>query len=117
MNNGSSLACSQKPALVPTLSQTNPVHTLPAYLGSIQNIIIQTTSMSSNGLFLQNWAPNPRVQFSFITRAPHAPPISHSLIWSPKLYVIVFRDPHLQRGPGATTLKTVQQAPPKRWYL
>ena len=33
------------------------------------NIIIQTTSMSSNGLFLQNWAPNPRVQFSFLTCA------------------------------------------------
>jgi hypothetical protein len=117
MNTGSSLACSQKPALVPNLSQTNPVHALPSYLGSIW-------TLSSN--------PSVCLPMIYFCRIGHQTPGCISLFsnvchmlrpfhtpWfdRPNNKSSGFRDLHLQRSPWATTQTMEQQAPPKHSYL
>jgi hypothetical protein len=48
MEPGGSIPCSQKPSLVPILSQINQIHTIPSYLSKIDfNIVHPPTSWSS----------------------------------------------------------------------
>jgi hypothetical protein len=94
----SSLPCSQKPALIPGVSQMNPVHTTPTYIHKIYfNINVPSSSKTSCSLWLfhQN-----SVCISFLSHVyympflSHTPWLVHSNIWwrveSMKLLIMLF---------------------------
>jgi hypothetical protein len=77
----------KSPALVPVLSQINPIYTIPSYLSTIHfNIVPHLRFGHPSGLFPSGFPDSILYAFLFAPFVLHTLPISSSYTWSFYLY-------------------------------